>query len=214
MKKTIFIILILSFVNTALADSPLTSTEFYKAYIDVPEIKEAANSDGKLSDIFFTFLISNKNDIDAKVGLINALKWKISGKNNSEIFIVKLLAHNKKYTLSNFYHMATADELICYAYLKAMDNYFDVKKALVFANKALQLQPKSYTINIIKQLIKSQYYMYNSNDFCSIYEIMSCVKEDKSLTKDFRNDAIILIFKYIDIYKQDCTFWNKLRSNF
>jgi hypothetical protein len=81
--------------------------------------------------------------------------------------------------------MATADELICYAYLKAMDNYFDVKKALVFANKALQLQPKSYTINIIKQLIKSQYYMYNSNDFCSIYEIMSCVKEDKSLTKLF-----------------------------
>lgn len=204
----------MSFVNTALADSPLTSTEFYKAYIDVPEIKEAANSDGKLSDIFFTFLISNKNDIDAKVGLINALKWKISGKNNSEIFIVKLLAHNKKYTLSNFYHRATADELICYAYLKAMDNYFDVKKALVFANKALQLQPKSYTINIIKQLIKSQYYMYNSNDFCSIYEIMSCVKEDKSLTRDFRNDAIILIFKYIDIYKQDCTFWNKLRSNF
>ncbi len=75
MKKTIFIILILSFVNTALADSPLTSTEFYKAYIDVPEIKEAANSDGKLSDNFFTFLISNKNDIDVKIGLINALKW-------------------------------------------------------------------------------------------------------------------------------------------
>ena len=204
----------MSFVNTALADSPLTSTEFYKAYIDVPVIKEAANSDGKLSDNFFTFLISNKNDIDVKIGLINALKWKISGKYNSDIFIVKLLAHNKKYTLSNFYHRATADELICYAYLKAMDNYFDVKKALVFANKALQLQPKSYTINIIKQLIKSQYYMYNSNDFCAIYEMMSCVKEDKSLTKDFRNDAIILIFKYIDIYKQYCTFWNKLQSNF
>ena len=33
---------------------------------------------------------------------------------------------HKEYTSKNFFNKASADELFCYAYLKAMDNYFNV----------------------------------------------------------------------------------------
>ncbi len=98
-------------------------------------IQKTANSKGVLTDEVFGYLIS-KNSLDKKVALINALKWEFDGKNNSSLYINKLLGIRKNYTLTNFYQKATYEELLCYGYLKAMDDYFDVKKASVFTSRA------------------------------------------------------------------------------
>ena len=68
----------------------------------------------------------------------------------------------KKYLKSKYGFKTTAElkaalsasDLICIAYLKSMDNYFDTKEALTFATAAQAKEPKSYTINIIRSLIK------------------------------------------------------------
>jgi hypothetical protein len=199
-----FLLCITLFNNTINADSPLTSTDFYKAYLDVPEVLEASKSDGVLSSNFFNFLNAKENKIDAKIALINALKWNLKGKKNAQVYINKLFTLNKNYTSNNFYLKASAEELICYSYIKAMDNYFDVNKALVFANKALEIKPKSLTINMIHSLIKAQTKIYNQDNWCEIYKLASSVIKNNSFNKDFRKQAILVIRKYTDFYKKDC----------
>jgi hypothetical protein len=196
-----FLLCITLFNNTINADSPLTSTDFYKAYLDVPEVLEASKSDGVLSSNFFNFLNAKENKIDAKIALINALKWNLKGKKNAQVYINKLFTLNKNYTSNNFYLKASAEELICYSYIKAMDNYFDVNKALVFANKALEIKPKSLTINMIHSLIKAQTKIYNQDNWCEMYKLASSVIKNNSLNKDFRKHAIQIIRNYTDLNK-------------
>ena len=82
-----------------------------------------------------------------------------------------------------------------------MDNYFDVNKALVFANKALEIKPKSLTINMIHSLIKAQTKIYNQDNWCEMYKLASSVIKNNSLNKDFRKHAIQIIRNYTDLNK-------------
>ena len=63
---------------------------------------------------------------------------------------------------------ATADELICYSYLMAMENYFDVSYANEIAQLALKKKPNSLAINTIASLIKS-HGLFLLNEWCYAY---------------------------------------------
>ena len=212
MKKLILIISFCFSINSVFADSPLTSSDFYRAYLDVPLINKTSKSNGVLTDEVFKFLISS-NSLDKKIALINSLKWDIKGKNNSVLYFNKLKLIHKEYTHNNFYNKGSAEELICYAYLKALDNYFDVKTASLFSAQASQLNPKSYTISLINQLIKVQ--MIDSpKQWCEVYTRMDNIRENTVLAQDFRKEASEIIFKYTDSYKEYCTFWDAIRNFF
>jgi hypothetical protein len=88
-----------------------------------------------------------------------------------------------------------------------MDNYFEVNKALIFANKALEKKPKSLTINMIHCLIKAQINLGNPDNWCETYKLVSIVIKNNSFNKDFRKQAIHIIRKYTDCYKIYCK-WN------
>lgn len=203
--KKLFILMILISQYT-FADSPLTSTDFYKAYMDIPLVNKTAKSNGVLTNEVFDFLNSKSNTIDKKIALINALKWNINGKNNAELYFKNLIGIHKEYTPNNFYNKGTAEELICYSYLKAMDNYFDVNSASVFSKRAHKLNPNSYAIAIVNQLIKVQMIDY-PEDSCEIYRMMNEIRENKKLVIDFRKQASKIIFNYTDCYKEYCTNW-------
>ena len=79
MKKIFLILLLTLTFNSAFADSPLTSTSFYNAYMDIPLVNKTSKSKGILTDEVFEYL-NSKNSIDKKTALINALKWNIKGK--------------------------------------------------------------------------------------------------------------------------------------
>ena len=197
--KKLFLILIFTFtINSVFADSPLTSTDFYKAYMDIPLVNKTAKSNGVLTNEVFDFLNSKLNTIDKKIALINALNWNVNGKNNAVLYLKKLFVINKEYTSKNFFNKATADELICYAYLKAMDHYFNVEQALKFSTQATKLNSNSYTIAIINNLIKAQ--LISFNEWCEIYRVMNEVRENKNLVIDFRKQASKIIFNYTDCY--------------
>ena len=73
MKKLILIfsLLILSIVP-GFADSPLTSTDFYRAYLDVPIVKKAAENPNKLTKEMMEYLY-DKNPLDIRIALVNAV---------------------------------------------------------------------------------------------------------------------------------------------
>lgn len=189
----LFSLLMLCFQQVK-ADSPLTSTNFYTAYLGVAEVKAASESGGVLTGELMVFL-KGKNPIAQKMAVINALGWAFEGKNNYNIYKEHLGEKTGK-------GKQKAENLLCLAYLKALDNYFDCKDALIMADEALALNPESYTFNIIHALIKAQ--VLFDRDWCALWKVTDSVRSNTNLTMDMNNGAILIIFEYMDLYKSSC----------
>lgn len=202
--------------NTMSADSPLTSTDFYKAYESEPIVLAAARARGTLTKQIMDYLSDSEKPIDIKVAAINRLGWDVSGKSNASIFLnfMKEIQQLHKYGDSiigtvnrdsllsadeEVISHLNSDELLCYAYLKAMDNYFAVDEALSLAERAVQMKPDSYTYCIIAALIQAQKLM--ESDGCEVYNVCNYVRMDTSLKSDMKTEAIDIIFGYVDLYK-------------
>jgi hypothetical protein len=189
-------------VQNSFADSPLTSTDFHMGYIDIAIIKEARKSDGNITEKHLQFLTNAKNPIAIRLALINSLGWDTKGKSNAKKYIVYILKKQTQLNYKNFINKASAEELICFAYLKAMDDYFNVKSASVFARQAMRKAPTSYSIHLIGTLIQVQ--GLNAKNWCGIYTKMNQVRTDKKLQLDMRLISTAAIFSYTDGYKEYC----------
>ena len=189
-------------VNNSFADSPLTSTPFYKGYMDIAIIKEARKSNGIITEKQLQFLTNSKNPVAIKLALINSLGWDTKGKSNAPKYLAYLFEKQPLLNYKNFYIKATTTQLICYAYLKAMDDYFNVKSASVFARQAMRKAPTTYSINLIGTLIQAQ--GVNAKNWCIIFTEMNKVRTNKKLLNDFRPKSIQAVFNYTDGYKEYC----------
>ncbi len=201
-KNLLFSLCFLLVANTSFADSPLTSTPFYKGYLDVAIIKEAAKSNGKITEKQLQFLTNSKNPIAIRLALINSLGWDTKGKSNAPEYLDYLFEKHPQLNYKNFINKAFAEELICYAYLKAMDDYFNVKSASIFAKQAMRKAPTTYSIHLIGTLIQVQ--GVNAKNWCGIYTKMNQVRTDKKLQVDMRLISTAAIFSYTDGYKNEC----------
>jgi hypothetical protein len=202
--RIIFLALAMLICNAVIwADSPLTSTDIYLAYEDEPIVELAGKSEGVLNKELSEYLADAKNPIDIKMAVINRIGWKINGNQNARIYRTFL---SKKYGLGErkFLQKATADDLLAMAYLKALGNYFDVKKALEYAEKALAKKPKSRTFNLIHGLIKAQIAMDDMSKWCEVFQITDRIRKNTELTNDIREGAVKEIYKYMDSYQEDC----------
>ncbi len=198
--KTNFIILLISGIligQNLFADSPLTSTDISNAYKDSKIVQLASTTDGMLNDELMNYLFDSKNPIELKIALISKLGWNFDGKSNSKVFYEYLKKNNLKDI-----NEASADILICYAYLKALDNYFDVEEAIIYAQKAKLKNGKSYTISIICALIEAQKAM--DSDWCEVYKLTNNVRLNGTLIKDLKEEAVNIIFEYTDGYREYC----------
>jgi len=199
-KNVLLSIFFLLFVNNTFADSPLTSTPIYLGYIDIPLIREADKSDGIITVKQLCFLTENRNPIAEKLALINSLRWRFEGKSNAPEYLKFLFERKPQLNYKNFINKASAKELICYAYLKAMDNYFDVKSATIFAKQAMSKAQTSYSIHLIGTLIFVQSFLSQKESF-KIYADMNQVRTNKKLHIDLREKSIQAVFSYTDSYK-------------
>ncbi|QQS40423.1 MAG: hypothetical protein IPM63_13775 [Acidobacteriota bacterium] len=190
-------------VSAAFADSPITSTDFAKAYQDEPIVAAAADAKGVINDRLMEYLVNEYNPIDVKMAVINQIGWQISGRKNSQLFL-EYLAKNRGYSdAERLYKKGKDFELLSYAYLKAMDNYFEVDEALRFADRALkENKGKSRTFHLIAGLIKAQKMMDSS--FCAVYQITDGIRKNEKLMNDMRTKAIGIIYEYMDIYGESC----------
>lgn len=197
----------LFFLNEVRADSPLTSTNISEAYKNLPIIIIASNSEGILTNELIEYLLDKENPIDIKMALINELGWDIDGKNNAEIFLEYLKINNYYESEKDFLENGKGYELLSMAYLKALDDYFDVRKALGYAEKAILKKPDSYTFNIIKGLIEAQTFVGGPGqprDWCKLYQATDVVRSNKALEADMKKGAIKIIFDYMDSYQSYC----------
>lgn len=201
-KSLLLCFCFLLIANTSFADSPLTSTPFYKGYMDIAIIKQARKSNGIITTQQLQFLTNTKNPIAIKLALINSLSWNTKGKSNAPEYLAYLFEKQPQLNYKNFINKATADQLICFAYIKAMDDYFNVKSASVFAVQAMRKAPTSYSIHLIGTLIQVQ--GLNAKNWCSIYTKMNQVRTDKKLQLDLRTKSIAAVFSYTDGYLEYC----------
>lgn len=204
MKKHLInflLLIVIIFNQKTYADSPLTSTDIYKAYEDLEIIKLASKSQGILTNELFNYLIENNNPLENKIALINQLGWDVNGKNNSDIFLNLIFQKFNYKNKEDFKNKSNKSNLICMAYLKALDNYFDVNEALTYANIATK-NNKSFTVNLIFGLIEAQKKF--DTDWCGSYMSTNIIRLNKSLIIDMKIEATKIIFDYMDLYKSDC----------
>lgn len=224
MRKRFFCFTVLLFVAIySFADSPITSTSFYSAYNEIPQIYKA-EKEGVLTNEFASFLSSPSVSTDKKMALINALGWSVDGKNNLKLYIKFL---NAKYKTNNFkMQQITPDEHLCIGYLAIMDDYRHVRFPLKILKGALARNPNSYTYNIIYSLVLAQMSLdagtgidstfgwdlvdtrfidTTMGGWCNIYTILAKTEANKNLKQDFRTSAKRNIFSYINIYKKNCS---------
>ena len=123
MKKLAVLFLLVG--KIAFADSPLTSIDFYKAYLNVPMVKKAKASKGKISSGILGFLTDKENQQAEKLAMINALGWKHKNV-NSKVYrdhIIKTKKYKSEFGdhYTAFLWNATAEELLFYFSLKAKE---------------------------------------------------------------------------------------------
>jgi hypothetical protein len=208
MKKTLLLLLFAFSINSVFADSPLTSTDFYKAYMDVPMVQEASLSKGKITNDMMDYIDDDANPLEIKLAIINAIGWEHKGMMVSKMYFMYVM-NKKKYKTEfggdymAFRWYATRDELLCYAYMKAMDNYFDVVDAFEMAGEAQRKYPDSFAVNMIYNLIKSQG-LSLVGEYCYSSKLFLSLKDNPKLKMDMKNEAMPFVFEYMEYIGKDC----------
>lgn len=176
--------------------------------MDVPLVQEALNSKGKITNKMLEFIYRDTNPLELKLAIINAIGWKVKGLTNSQKFY-KFVINKKKYKsdfggdYTAFNWNATADELICYAYMKALDNYFDISDAFEVADLALKKNPNSFAVNMIYYLIKAQG-LTTYGESCYASKNFNSIIINQNHTMDMRKEAMPFVFEYMDEIGKDC----------
>jgi hypothetical protein len=187
--------LLLAAVGSARADSPLTSTNFWKAYRDIPAVRQAHDIE-RLDTTLANYLLSKRNSIAKKAAVINALNWNYNGLQNAMLFR-EVLGQKYKLAPGRVDARLTADETFCLAYLTAMDDYFHVNASLKMADRARLRNPKSFTVAIVDALIRCQSEFKTPT---KLWPVISAVLDNPQLTQDMRPRAKEAIKEYMHLY--------------
>lgn len=211
MKKLFLLFaLLFSAVQLSFADSALTSTEFYKAYLDVPIVKAAAERPHHLSEAAKAYLFNEANPLDVKLALINAVGANPDGLATYGEYIEYCIQHfpKKKYgiapgkrvTQQDVFKHASPEQKAVLVYLSAMSNYFNtaaMSKMVRMAMTTPRTGKQSFMLAI--GLVKAQIAL--DNDWAEVYPIVyDCV--NKPRIKDMRPEAIDLVMEYINEYEK------------
>ena len=199
MKIWILLALCLILPGAAWADSPLTSTNFWKAYQDVEAVK-LANDIERLNTKLALFLLAPQNSIDKKAAVINALSWNFHGKENAMLFL-EVAAQKYKTEPSKVEARLNADEIFCLAYLTALDDYFKVDRAVLLVDKARKGNSKSFTVAMVANLIHCQARFSVAKEWKVMWRNTEAVLQDRTLIQDMRPQGKDIIAEYMRLYK-------------
>lgn len=200
-RSSILILIILLFSSSAFADSPLTSTIFYEPYRDLAMVNYALEVkvvDAKLA----AFFMAKDQPIGYKAAAASALGWNFDGQDNASRFRTFLEENKRISGGKNPYKKLTADELIILGYLTALDDYFNPKKAEEFVDLAAKKAPKSYTVMVIRSLVKAQ--IAFDVEWCLVWKAYEEVDSRDDLEMDLEAESVEIIRKYMILYKDSC----------
>lgn len=197
MKKYLLLLvtMLLLMASPCYADSPITSTSFSDAYLDVEIVKTAAYS-RTVDQQIAAYLKDNTNPIDIRAAVINALGPDIDDEYNnpemySKLIYGKPIADLKLEELSG-------DELFCLGYLLAMDDYFDTQNAADILAQAESKLKDSYTVAMVAGIVYAQ--GLEVEQWEEIWGTTDAVIKDKSLKMDMYPEAAAIIVDYMSLY--------------
>ena len=184
----------------AFADTPVSDTTFYKAYLDVPMVKAASLSRQMNAEIA-AFLKDAGNSIDIRAAVINALSWESGDKADK----YAKLAYGK------FWHELTqaslqGDELFCLGYLMLMDSYHSRLPAVDFLRAAAKKRPGSRTISLVLAIARAQPIAFEGQideRGGDVWLYTREVLDERSLKDDMRSEAVKIIKNYMSMYRND-----------
>jgi hypothetical protein len=143
------------------------------------------------------YLINDKNPSDVKVAMINALGWS-SAISNADILLAAL---EKKYGNNQLKSYAPID-IMCYAYMSAMDDYFDVSDELDMMEAVVLASPASATSWMVWAMIKGQQMM--DENWCAVWQAARTALVKSGDDRDIKTAAVQNIVDYMILYKEYC----------
>lgn len=148
------VLLVLGAMGTpARADSPLTSMPIADAYLDIPLVR-TARTKGVLTPEMAEFLSGPHQPVDCQAALINALSWRVEGKQNVRICEQFLGNRYGEWNLVKF----TPDEVFAVAYLTVMDGYFAPSAPCPLRNRQI----------VALMRIRAQMVMTQAGEWCRV----------------------------------------------
>ena len=212
MKKLFLLFaLLISAVQLSFADSALTDTEFYKAYLDVPIVKAAADQPNVLSEEAKAYLFDEANPLDVKLALINAVGWKFEGLTTYGEYIEYCIQHfpKKKYgiapgkrvTIQDIYKNASCEQMATLVYLYAMNYYSDTASVYGLMENAMQTPLTNKQSFMLPMGLVVAHTASAMNDLGNIYPALNYYVNSPEI-KDMRPKAIDLVMEYINEYKK------------
>ena len=203
MTKKLCLVIIIAFIfsmmypSISFADSPITSTQFYTAYLDI-EIVEKASEMTNIDEKTIKYLSDPEYPLDIKAAVINALGWEIEGKDNAAWYADFIF---EKPLGDLDFDAVPAHDLFCIGYLMVMDNYFEPERAIPVLEKACEAFPVSFTAAMITALAKAQAAAMNADEWGKAWTLVEDVIQNENLEMDMRQEAVDIILDYMALYK-------------
>ena len=181
-------------------DSPVTSTPFHQAYLDVPQVAGAARST-RLDAGMIKFLLNKKTPVDQKAALVNALGWDQEGTPNFDAFSAALRAKRKIDVLGPDSRMTAHDQLVL-GYLLLLEDYFHPDRALPYLERAANRLPQSQTAQVLLAICRAQISFDSS--WCEVWRHFERVEQRSDLQADLRPEGLAIIREYLVLYQPEC----------
>ncbi|THB66365.1 MAG: hypothetical protein D6E12_10680 [Desulfovibrio sp.] len=208
-------VLLLLSASMAWADSPLTSTDFYQAYMHIPQVAQAHQL-GQLDQGLCDYLHDPANPIDAKAAVINALEPAIIGQGLDGTLTPNRSATLRGYLAQRYggapdnlpYDAISPAELMCLGYLVVMENDYLVDSSLALhqgidlITRAQNNSGGSRTIDVVKSLCLAQSLFRES--WCGVWVVVSEAVKRQGVVEDLDPNALAIILDYIGLYQPDC----------
>lgn len=180
----------------AFADSPITSTAFFQAYMDEPMVA-AADEAGQVTQELAAYLADQDAPLDRRAAVINAIGWEAEGSGRVESYA--------RFTYGESFSeidvtLLRGDELFVIGYLLAMDDYIETTASEELLLGAKRTMPESFTAAMIHALVVSQRQMLSGGDWEQSWRTSATVAFDDRLELDMRLDAAKIIFDYMRLY--------------
>ena len=201
MKKIQLTFAGLFFLALTYAGNPLT-TNFSNFYSSVEQVN-LAEQYGKLDGKIARYLLDGSVALENKAAVINAMYIDSKADFNATSFS-QYLARQIKGDWQNLdLAQLTGDELFCLGYLTIMDKPSDPQAALGILEQAKEKSSSSFTINLFHSLVQAQIFADNQN-FCEALKVCEDVRNNTTLTADFNDGAVNVIFDSVNDYKDKC----------
>lgn len=187
------------------ADSPVTSTEFYEAYADVPEVAIAAQTK-TLDDDLVAFLLDPATPLDHAGAVMSALGWDTHGRDHLRRFDAYLAAEAPAILEQARGGSPPPRVDFIRGYLRALDDYHDVGEAPDLLARAAEELPDSFTVALLAAVVRSQEIMHDEDGtWCEIWrvtdEVLQRFPEER---RDLRPAAVEAVREYQVLYSDDC----------